>query len=104
MREVFVVGAGMTRFGKHLDRSLRDLGFEACLGALQDACVTPDRIEAGYCGNALGSALQGETGAGAERLLGSGHQPHSHRQCRERLRVRLNGVQRGMDGRRRRIL
>lgn len=64
MREVFVVGAGMTRFGKHLDRSLRDLGFEACLGALQDAGVTPERIEAGYCGNALGSALQGETGVG----------------------------------------
>jgi len=64
MREVFVIGVGMTRFGKHPDRSLRDLGFEACLSALEDAGVSPKRIEAGYCGNALAPALQGETGVG----------------------------------------
>lgn len=54
----------MTRFGKHPDRSLRDLGFEACLSALEDAGVGPDGIQAGYCGNALAPALQGETGVG----------------------------------------
>jgi acetyl-CoA acetyltransferase len=64
MRDVFVIGAGMTMFGKHPDRSLRNLGFEACLNALRDAGVTPGDIEAGYCGNALGPALQGETGVG----------------------------------------
>jgi len=64
MRDVVIIGAGMTIFGKHSDRSLRSLGYEACLNALKDAAVTPEEIEAGYCGNALGPALQGETGVG----------------------------------------
>jgi len=64
MRHVFIIGVGMTQFGKHMDRSLRDLGREACLNALRDAGVTPKKIEAGYCGNALAPAIQGETGVG----------------------------------------
>jgi acetyl-CoA acetyltransferase len=63
MREVFITGVGMTIFGKH-DRSLRSLGYEACLNALKDAGAKPSEIEAGYCGNALAAALQGETGVG----------------------------------------
>jgi acetyl-CoA acetyltransferase len=54
----------MTQFGKHPTRSLRSLGFEACLNALRDASITPKEIEAGYCGNALAPAIQGETGVG----------------------------------------
>lgn len=64
MRDVFIIGVGMTVFGKHSDRSLRNLGYEACLSALKDARVKPSEIEAGYCGNALAAALQGETGVG----------------------------------------
>jgi len=64
MKDVFIIGVGMTQFGKHTDRSLRDLGREACLNALRDAGVTPKKIEAGYCGNALAPAIQGETGVG----------------------------------------
>jgi len=64
MREVYIIGAGMTQFGKHLERSLRDLGREACLLAIQDAGVMPRDVEAGYCGNALAPAIQGETGVG----------------------------------------
>ena len=64
MKDVFIIGVGMTQFGKHMDRSLRDLGREACLNALRDAGVTPKKIEAGYCGNALAPAIQGETGVG----------------------------------------
>jgi acetyl-CoA acetyltransferase len=64
MRNVYVIGAGMTSFGKHPDRSLRDLGREACLKAIRDAGITIKEIEAGYCGNALAPVLQGETGVG----------------------------------------
>ncbi len=63
MRDVFIEGVGMTVFGKH-DRNLRSLGYEACLNALKDAGKKPSEIEAGYCGNALAAALQGETGVG----------------------------------------
>ena len=37
MQKVRVVGAGMTRFGKYLDRGLRDLAEEAVRNAVQDA-------------------------------------------------------------------
>ena len=64
IRDVYIVGAGMTQFGKHLERSLRDLGREACLEAIKDAGIEPEQIQAGYCGNALAPAIQGETGVG----------------------------------------
>jgi acetyl-CoA acetyltransferase len=64
MRDVYIVGAAMTLFGKHPEKSLRDLGREACRQALHDAGLNPGDIQAGYCGNALGSVLQGETGVG----------------------------------------
>lgn len=64
MAKVYLAGVGMTPLGKHLERSLRDLGGEACRLALTDAGVHPGHIQAGYCGNALGSAIQGETGVG----------------------------------------
>lgn len=64
MRDVYIIGVGMTLFGKHPDRSLRSLGSEACLNAIGDAGITPKEIEAGYCGNALAPAIQGETGVG----------------------------------------
>ena len=64
MKDVFIIGVGMTPFGKHMERSLRDLGREACQMALRDAEINPKKIEAGYCGNALAPAIQGETGVG----------------------------------------
>jgi len=64
MRDVYIIGAGMTLFGKHLDRSLKDLGSEACINAIHDVGINPKEIEAGYCGNALAPAIQGETGVG----------------------------------------
>lgn len=64
MRNVYIIGGGMTTFGKHLDKGLRDLGRDACARAMKDAEVLPSEIEAGYCGNALGAIIQGETGVG----------------------------------------
>jgi len=64
MRDVFIGGVGMTIFGKHPDRSLRDLGREACLNTIRESGINPKEIEAGYCGNALAPVLQGETGVG----------------------------------------
>jgi acetyl-CoA acetyltransferase len=64
MRGVYVVGVGMTPLGKHLDKRLRDLGRVGCLSALKDAGLNPGDIQAGFCGNALAPAIQGETGVG----------------------------------------
>lgn len=64
MKPVFIGGIGITPFGRHPLRSLRDLGREACLQAMQDAGVCPNDIDAIYCGNALGLVLQGDSGIG----------------------------------------
>ena len=64
MREVCVLGVGMTTLGRHLDKRLRDLGRIACFAALKDAGLGPKDVQAGFCGNALAPALQGETGVG----------------------------------------
>ena len=48
--DVYVVGVGMTRFGIHVDRDVRDLCEEALFEAMQDADAYPDDIEVGYIG------------------------------------------------------
>src|SRR5262249_53441488 len=45
MREVFVAGVGMIRFGRYPDRDVPDLGAEAALLALGDAGLTMRDVE-----------------------------------------------------------
>ncbi|WP_078427666.1 thiolase family protein [Alkalihalobacterium alkalinitrilicum] len=73
MRKVVVQGVGMTRFGKHLNRSLKDLTNEALQGAMLDAGVNLSGIEAAYIGNAMAGIISGqECIRGQVMLSGSG--------------------------------
>jgi acetyl-CoA acyltransferase len=60
MRDVVVLGVGMTRFGKFLDRSLKHLGREAVEVALQDAGVSKQQIQAAYVANAIAGLITGQ--------------------------------------------
>lgn len=56
MREVYIIGAGMTKFGlydgRHLPlKSVFELGKDACLAALDHAGISHRKIEAAFCGN-----------------------------------------------------
>jgi acetyl-CoA C-acetyltransferase len=51
MREVAVIGIGITKFGELWDKSLRQLGLEAGFQAILDAKITGDDIDALYIGN-----------------------------------------------------
>ena len=51
MRDVFVVGVGMTRFAKHLDRNIKSLSKEALDKTLSDAGIGKEKIEAVYFSN-----------------------------------------------------
>lgn len=51
LREVAVVGIGGTKFGKHTERSIRDLAVEASLKALKDGNVNPKDIQVACGGN-----------------------------------------------------
>lgn len=61
MREVVVLGVGMTKFGKHVNLGLKDLGRMACWDAIKDAGISPKDIQTAYVGNAIGGAITGQT-------------------------------------------
>lgn len=57
MRDVFVAGAGMTRFGKFPDTTVRALAEEATRDALADADIGPDQVGMVFFANAVGGLL-----------------------------------------------
>jgi acetyl-CoA acetyltransferase len=60
LRDVAIIGVGMTRFGKYLDKSLNDLVHEAVKDALSNAGTQKNHIEAAYVGNAVGGLMTGQ--------------------------------------------
>ena len=60
MRDVAVVGAGMTNFGKFLDRSMKDIAGEAIKGALDSAGIDKSKLEAAVVGNATAGLITGQ--------------------------------------------
>jgi acetyl-CoA C-acetyltransferase len=61
MREVAVIGIGITKFGEIWDKSLRQLGLEAGFQAILDAGISGDDIDALYIGNmSSGAAIAQE--------------------------------------------
>ncbi|CDY77537.1 3-ketoacyl-CoA thiolase [Caballeronia glathei] len=60
MKDIYISGVAMTRFGKHDQASMQDLAQEAVLGAVADASETLDNVEAFYCGNVFGGMILGQ--------------------------------------------
>ena len=69
MRDVYVIGVGMTKFGRFPEKTLAELGREAVWSAIRDGGVKPREIQAAYCGNVQGISLWGVFGAGQVALL-----------------------------------
>lgn len=60
MREVSVVGAGMVKFGKYLDTSMKVIARDAVNNALSSAGVEQKAIEAAVVGNAMAGLVTGQ--------------------------------------------
>ncbi|MCH8200299.1 MAG: thiolase family protein [Chloroflexi bacterium] len=60
MRDVAIIGAGMTDFGKFLDRSMKDLAREAVQGALDSAGIDKSKLETAVVGNATAGLITGQ--------------------------------------------
>jgi acetyl-CoA acetyltransferase len=60
MREVKVIGVGMIKFGKYLEKRISDLGGEACWNAIRDAGVNPRDIQVAYCGHRRQGSVAGQ--------------------------------------------
>ena len=69
MQKVRVVGAGMTRFGKYLDRGLRDLAEEAVRNAVEDAGLNSNEINAAYVGNSVAGLITGQEAIRGQVML-----------------------------------
>lgn len=65
MREVAIIGVGDTRFGELWEHSLRDIGMQAGLSAVNDANVAGEQIEALYIGNMASGSLIDQEHLGA---------------------------------------
>ncbi len=78
MRDVAVIGAGMTPFGELWDQSIRDLFVSAALKAVESAKV--DRIDAMYVATMSGSLFVGQEHLGAlmADYLGAAPVPSTH--------------------------
>jgi acetyl-CoA acetyltransferase len=78
MRDVYVAGAGLTRFAKQPERSLKDLTAEAVTAALKDAGAAAGEVQACYYGNAVAGSMTGQemlAGQFTLRPLGYGRIP-----------------------------
>ncbi|MBI5446196.1 MAG: thiolase family protein [Deltaproteobacteria bacterium] len=69
MRDVSIIGVGMTRFGKWTDRSLQDLGREAVWNAIADANVPAGSIQVAYAANGLAPQLTELKGTIGQHVL-----------------------------------
>lgn len=69
MRKVVMLGVSMTRFGKHLDKSLRELSAEAVLNATKDAGIELKDIPIAYSGNSLAGLITGQEGVRGQHML-----------------------------------
>ena len=77
-QNAYVIGVGMTRFGKHLDKGLKELAISAINEALQDAGIDKSKVDAAYMGTAASSVITGQVcipGQAVLRTMGIGRIP-----------------------------
>jgi benzoylsuccinyl-CoA thiolase BbsB subunit len=60
MRDVIVLGVGMTNFGRFPERPVAKIGAEAMLAALEDAGIVWKDVPVLYCAHAMGRTVDGE--------------------------------------------
>lgn len=69
MREVFLVGVSMTKFGIHPDKSAADLGREAVTAALAETGLKAGDPEAVFYANTAQGAIEGQHGMKGQHAL-----------------------------------
>lgn len=68
-RDLALVGAGMTRFGRFPDRSLKSLGREAIEAAIADAGIDPGEIDMAFVANSMSGTITGQTAVVGQTIL-----------------------------------
>jgi len=60
IRKVAIIGIGITKFGEHWDKGLKDLAIEAGIKAVEDAGISGDEIQLLVGGNMSGGLFAGQ--------------------------------------------
>ena len=71
MTNIYIVGVGMTAFGKYLNRSIKEMTNIVINDALRDAGGVLEDIEVAYFANAAQSVLEGQATIPGEIALRS---------------------------------
>lgn len=74
----YVIGVGMTPFGKHMDKGLKTLAVSAILDAIRDAGIEKSHIQAAWMGTAAAPVITGQlciSGQTVLRAMGIGRIP-----------------------------
>jgi acetyl-CoA acetyltransferase len=61
MSNIYIVGVGMTPFGRHIERSIESLMGEALVGAVKDAGCSKSDIGTAFYSNTTQGVLHGQT-------------------------------------------
>ena len=67
--EAAIIGVGITSFGKHLSRSLKDLGNEAVKEAVNDADISPDDVDMAFVANSMSAITTGQVSIVGQTIL-----------------------------------
>jgi acetyl-CoA acetyltransferase len=71
MSQVYVLGVGMTPFGKHLDKTLKSLAVDAISQAVKDAGISNGDIQAAQMGSAAAGTIIGQVCVPGQMILRS---------------------------------
>ena len=78
MEDIYVIGVGMTPFGRHLDKDIKQMTREATEAALVDAGIRQEDLQAAFFGNTSQGHMEGQhmiRGQIALRAMGVGRIP-----------------------------
>ncbi len=70
-REVFVIGVGMTPFGRHEGRGIEEIGADAARAALVDAGIDASGVEIAFCGHVLQGITAGQRALSRTGIAGA---------------------------------
>jgi acetyl-CoA acyltransferase len=69
LRETYVLGVSMTRFGKFVDKSLQELAYEPTWKAIDESKIDPREIGIAFVGNAYAGLITGQESVRGQVVL-----------------------------------
>jgi len=69
LRETYILGVSMTRFGKFLEKSLKDLAYEPVWNVIRESNIDPHDIDIAFVGNAYAGLITGQESIRGQVML-----------------------------------